>query len=105
MFPSQYYYQAALWAYENGLAKGGVFAAAAPCTRAMVVTYLWNMDGRPYGQTDLFADVPPEAEYAQAVAWAVEHGITEGNDSGLFEPDSICSRGQIVTFLYRYMAE
>ena len=106
VFASQYYYQAALWAYENGLAQGGTFAAAEPCTRAMVVTYLWIMDGRPYyGQTALFADVTPDAGYAQAVAWAVEHGITEGNDGGLFEPDSICSRGQIVTFLYRYMAE
>lgn len=101
--PNHYYYQAALWAYENGLAQGEVFAAAAPCTRAMVVTYLWGMDGRPYAQTGVFADVPPDAAYAQAVAWAVDAGITEGNDSGLFDPDSTCNRGQIVTFLYRYL--
>lgn len=101
--PNHYYYQAALWAYENGLASGETFAAAEPCTRAMVVTYLWGMDGRPYAATDVFADVPVDAAYAQAVAWAVDTGITEGNDSGLFDPDSICSRGQIVTFLYRYM--
>lgn len=103
--PSHYYYQAALWAYENGLIEGESFSAAEPCTRAMVVTYLWGMDGRPYALTDVFSDVPPDAAYAQAVAWAVDSGITEGNDGGLFEPDSICSRGQIVTFLYRYMAK
>ena len=103
--PNHYYYQAALWAYENGLVDGGTFSAAEPCTRAMVVTYLWSMDGRPFALTDVFADVPPDAAYAQAVAWAVERGITEGNDDGLFEPDGICSRGQIVTFLYRYMEE
>ncbi|MCI9445066.1 MAG: hypothetical protein HFF69_10180 [Oscillospiraceae bacterium] len=101
--PTHYYYQAALWAYENGLVEGEVFAAAEPCTRAMAVSYLWRLDGRPFLLTDAFADVPSDAEYAQAVAWGVSRGITEGNDSGLFDPDGICSRGQIVTFLYRYM--
>lgn len=101
--PNHYYYQAALWAYENGLVEGDVFAAAEPCTRAMVVTYLWSLEGRPFLLTDVFSDVPLEAEYAQAVAWGVSRGITEGDDSGRFNPDSICSRGQIVTFLYRYI--
>ena len=101
--PSHYYYQAALWAYETGLTGGETFSAAEPCTRAMVVAYLWSMDGRPFALTNVFADVPEDAAYAQAVAWAVERGITEGSTDGLFEPDSICSRGQIVTFLYRYM--
>jgi len=101
--PNHYYYQAALWAYENGLIEGEFFGAAEPCTRSMVVTYLWSLEGRPFLVTDVFADVPVDAEYAQAVAWGVRRGITEGNDSGLFDPDGICSRGQIVTFLYRYM--
>lgn len=99
-----YYYEAALWAYENGLVEGGTLGAAAPCTRAMVVTYLWGMEGRPPALTDVFADVPADAPWAQAVAWAVARRITEGDGSGLFNPDGICSRGQIVTFLYRYMA-
>ena len=103
--PNHYYYQAALWAYENALAAGEVFGAATPCTRAMVVTYLWKLDGEPYGETDVFTDVPPEADYVQAVAWALSTGITAGNESGRFDPEGICSRGQIVTFLYRYMAE
>lgn len=101
--PSHYYYQAALWAYENGIAAGETFGAAKPCTRAMVVTYLWSIDGQPYMLTDVFDDVPTEAAYARAVAWAVNYKITEGNGSGKFDPDGICSRGQIVTFLYRYM--
>lgn len=104
--PSHYYYQAALWACENGITAGETFGAAEPCTRALAVTYLWSMDGRPYAlPADIFDDVPAEAAWAQAVTWAVTRGITEGNDSGLFEPDSICSRGQIVTFLYRYLVD
>lgn len=104
--PSHYYYQAALWAYENGITEGETFGAAEPCTRAIAVTYLWSMDGEPYVPLlDAFDDVPADAAYAQAVTWAVWRGITEGNDSGLFEPDSICSRGQIVTFLYRYLVD
>ncbi|MDE7260590.1 MAG: WG repeat-containing protein [Oscillospiraceae bacterium] len=103
--PSHYYYQAALWAYENGLAEGEIFAAANPCTRAMVVTYLWGLDGRPFGLTDVFSDVALDAPYAQAVAWAVDRGIPAGSEGGLFEPDRVCNRGQIVTFLYRYMGE
>ena len=103
--PNHYYYQAALWAYEIGLTDGETFSAAEPCTRAMVVTYLWIMDGRPYGLTDVFDDVPLDAPFAPAVAWAVHYRITEGNDNGRFDPDAICSRGQIVTFLYRYMGK
>jgi len=101
--PNHYYYQAALWAYENGLVSGNIFGAAEPCTRSVVLTYLWTLEGRPPMLTDVFADVPADAVYAQAVAWGVSRGITEGNDSGLFDPDGICSRGQIVTFLHRYM--
>ncbi|MDE7261594.1 MAG: WG repeat-containing protein [Oscillospiraceae bacterium] len=100
--PTHYYYQAALWAYETGMTEGEIFAAAEPCTRAMAVTYLWVADGRPYGLTDVFTDVPLDADCVQAVAWAVDHKITGGNDAGLFEPEAICSRGQMVTFLYRY---
>jgi len=103
--PNHYYYQAALWACENGLIGGRVFHAAEPCTRATALTFLWTLEGRPPLLTDVFSDVPADAEYAQAVAWGVSSGITEGNDSGLFDPNGICSRGQIVTFLYRYMED
>lgn len=103
--PNHYYYQAALWAYENGMVEGGVFGAAEPCTRSMAVTYLWRLAGSPEGGTALFSDVPPQAEYAQAVAWAVAKGVTAGSGQGTFHPGGICSRGEIVTFLHRYLTE
>ncbi|MDE7221281.1 MAG: WG repeat-containing protein [Oscillospiraceae bacterium] len=101
--PNHYYYQAALWAYENGMAAGEVFGAAEMCTRSMAVTYLWKLAGCPVSGAAFFTDVPPEAEYAQAVAWAVAMGVTDGSGERAFSPDAICSRGQIVTFLYRYL--
>ena len=103
--PNHYYYQAALWAYENGMVEGGVFGAAEPCTRSMAVTYLWRLAGSPEGGTAFFSDVPPQAEYAQAVAWAVAKGVTAGSGQGTFNPGGICSRGEIVTFLHRYLTE
>lgn len=103
--PNNYYYQAALWAYENGIVEGGTFGAAAPCTRGMAVAYLWGLSGRPESAPAQFSDVSEDAVYAQAVAWAVEAGITDGSGEGTFSPDQICSRGQIVTFLYRYLAD
>lgn len=101
--PNHYYYQAALWAYERGMVDGGTFGAAEMCTRGMAVTYLWELAGRPAAADTPFADVAPEADCAQAVAWAVSAGVTAGSGGGIFSPDAICSRGQIVTFLHRYL--
>lgn len=103
--PSNYYYQAALWAYENGMVDGETFGAAELCSRAMAVAYLWYAADCPMGDIAAFADVDAEAEYAQAVAWAVAEGITAGSGDGLFSPDAVCSRGQIVTFLFRFLVE
>lgn len=102
---SHYYYQAALWAYENGIVSGDVFGAAELCSRGMAVTYLWRLAGSPGGYFPVFADVDMDAVYAQAVSWALSEDITGGNGGGFFSPDEICSRGQIVTFLYRYLVE
>lgn len=102
--PNHYYYQAALWAYEYGMVEGDVFGAAELCSRSRAVTCLWRLAGSPIGNVAFFSDVPLDAGYAQAVAWAVARGITDGNGGGTFSPDGICSRGQIVTFLYRYLA-
>lgn len=102
---TNYYYQAALWAYENDIVSGGVFGAAELCSRGMAVTYLWRLAGGPGGYLPVFADVDPDAVYAQAVSWAVSENITGGNGGGAFSPDDICSRGQIVTFLYRFLVE
>ena len=99
---TQYYATAAQWAKEQGLTDN--FSAEADCTRAMVVTYLWKLAGSPKTGTSDFTDIPANADYAQAVAWAVEQGITSGTGNGRFSPNSTCTRGQIVTFLYRAFA-
>ena len=96
-----YYTKAAVWAYEKGLVSGSRFGGDTPCTRASAVTYLWKLAGRPAGGSASFTDVSGQAPYAQAVAWAVKEGITSGTSATTFSPDLICSRGQIVTFLYR----
>lgn len=99
----QYYYQAMVWAYEKGLVLDDGLQQSAPCTRGDVVLYLWRLSGSPETAPDArFADVPADAEYASAVAWAVESGITNGTSDTTFEPDKVCNRGEIVTFLYRY---
>lgn len=98
----EYYYQAALWAYEKGLESGTSFVGNTPCTRSMAVSYLWTAAGCPsVTQTNRFSDVSSDAPYHQAVAWAVASGVTSGTGSSTFSPDSTCTRGQIVTFLYR----
>ena len=100
---SNYYYKAALWAHEKGLVSGTEFGAATACTRGQTVTYLWTLAGKPAAKAATFTDVASDAAYAQAVAWAVEKGITTGTTATTFAPDNTCTRGQIVTFLYRDM--
>lgn len=97
--------KAAVWAHEKGLVSGGVFGSDTPCTRSMVVTYLWQLAGKPtVSGSASFPDVASGAEYAQAVMWAVENSITTGKTDGTFAPGEVCTRGQIVTFLYRDFA-
>lgn len=97
-----YYYKAALWAYENGMVGGGLFQPDKPCTRSMAVTYMWKQAGRPEASTKLnFSDVAADAGYTQAVAWALETGITNGISDTTFSPESTCTRAQIITFLHR----
>lgn len=102
---SDYYYKAALWAYEKGLVSGSTFKASVPSTRSMTVTYLWKLAGKPTAGASNFTDVPSSADYAQAVSWAVGKGITSGTEKNIFSPDSTSTRGQIVTFLYRAFAQ
>ena len=99
-----YFYQPALWAYQSGLVSGNRFAGNKPCTRAMTVLYLWTLAGKPSEGVNPFSDVPNYAEYAQAVAWAVDQGVTTGTSSTTFSPNQTCTRAQIVTFLYRYIS-
>ena len=101
-----YYYDAVLWAAQEGVTGGTsdtLFAPNAGCTRAQAVTFLWRAAGSPEPKSaDLpFTDVPADAYYAKAVAWAVENGVTTGVSETLFAPDAGCTRAQIVTFLWR----
>ncbi len=98
----QYYYKAILWAIQNELAE--VVTADEECRRSDVVTYLWKLAGSPDAGTAAFDDVSPYDSYATAVAWAVDAGVTTGMTATTFGPESTCTRGQIVTFLYRYFA-
>ena len=105
VFPGDYYYDAVLWAAENGI-TGGVddtrFAPNAPCTRAQIVTFLWRAAGSPVVNYAMnFSDVPADAYYAEAVRWAVSQGITKGTSDTTFGPDATCTRAQAMTFIYR----
>ena len=102
-----YYYDAVNWAVENGITAGtsdSTFSPDSSCTRAQAVTFLWRAAGSPepaqLGNT--FTDVSQDAYYSDAVRWAVEEGITAGTSEHAFSPNAVCSRAQIVTFLYRY---
>ena len=100
-----YYYDAVLWAAQKGITGGmsdTLFAPNAACTRAQIVTFLWRAAGSPEPkQLSTFGDVPADAYYAKAVAWAVENGITDGTSDTTFAPGTICTRAHGVTFLSR----
>ena len=86
--------------------SGSTFDANTDCTRAMTMEYMWKAAGSPAASYNgKFNDVPASADYAQAVAWAVENDITSGTGGSNFSPNSTCTRGQIVTFLHRAMGK
>ena len=100
-----YYYDAVLWAVENGITKGTsdtTFSPNMTCTRAQIVAFLWRSEKSPAaGTANPFADVKSTAYYADAVLWAVKENITKGTTSTTFSPNADCTRAQIVTFLWR----
>ena len=100
-----YYYDAVLWAVENGITKGTsdtTFNPNMTCTRAQIVAFLWRSEKSPAaGTANPFADVKSTAYYADAVLWAVKENITRGTTNTTFSPDADCTRSQIVTFLWR----
>ena len=100
-----YYYDAVLWAVENGITKGTsdtTFSPNMTCTRAQIVAFLWRSEKSPAaGSRNPFADVKSTAYYADAVLWAVREDITKGTTNTTFSPNADCTRAQIVTFLWR----
>ena len=104
-----YYYDAVLWAVENGITKGTsdtMFSPDATCSRAQIVTFLWRSQKSPAaGTANPFTDVKASAYYADAVLWAVKEDVTKGTTNTTFSPDANCTRAQIVTFIWRALAE
>ena len=99
-----YYAEAVRWALSEGITTGtgdGKFSPDATCTRAQSVTFLFRAIGKLVDSKAEFSDVLTDSYYANAVAWAVENGVTNGIGDGLFGPDNSCTRAQIVTFLFR----
>lgn len=93
---SAYYAKAAIWAAEQGMFSGSSFAPEAPCTRLMAVEFMWKYADSPRASQAAFADVD-----SPAVNWAVKEGVTSGTSATTFSPNATCTRGQIVTFLYK----
>ena len=107
--PDRFYYEPVYWAYnhEPQITKGTtetLFGPNEPCTRGHVVTFLYRAAGEPEltSENNPFTDVKEGRFFYKAVLWAVEKGITKGMTANTFEPDRTCTRGQIVTFLWRF---
>ena len=103
---SDYFYDAVMWAVEKNITTGdgiNTFSPNKSCTRAQMVTFLWRAAGSPAATgNNPFTDVAAGEYYTDAVLWAVSKGITNGTGDGTFSPNATVSRGQTVTFLYRY---
>ena len=104
-----YYGKAVLWAAEKDITNGTsntAFSPDADCTRAQMATFLCRMaGGKSVGSTNAFTDIEPDMYYTEAVQWAVENGITNGTGDNKFSPNAVCTRAQMVTFLYRLFAK
>ena len=104
VLPGSYCYDAVAWAIENGVTNGfadGTFGVNSTCTRGQSVTFLYRAMGTAPTTVNGFADVAAGDFYAEAVAWAVENGVTNGTTDSTFSPNNGCTRAQIVTFLFR----
>ena len=104
VLPGSYCYDAVAWAIENGVTNGfadGTFGVNSTCTRGQSVTFLYRAMGTAPTTVNGFTDVAAGDFYAEAVAWAVENGVTNGTTDSTFSPSNGCTRAQIVTFLYR----
>ena len=97
------------WATEHGLTWGSgtedIAEGASGITRSQMMVYLWKLAGSPDTGVSNFTDVPNNAEYAKAAAWAIKEGITSSTSGNTFSPDTICTKGQVITFIYRALAK
>ena len=105
---SDYFYKPVKWAFGSKITGGTSNTAFSPdenCSRGQVVTFLWRTAGQPEPKSNKcnFTDVKSDSYYYKAVLWAVEQGITGGTSATTFSPDDSCTRGQVVTFLYRFI--
>ena len=107
--PGSYYYDAVLWAVEKGITKGTSETTFSPdmnCSRAQIVTFLWRSQGSPAADgIILYDDVASDVYYTEAVLWAVSESVTNGTSATTFSPDNNCTRAQIVTFIWRTLAD
>ncbi len=106
---TDYYYYAVLWASKNKITSGvdaDHFGPDQTCSRGQIVSFMWRTEGKPGSYASIkFRDVPSDAYYYNPVRWAVRNGVTQGTTAQTFSPDDPCTRGQIVTLLYRYYFE
>jgi len=104
-----YYYDAVMWAVENGITSGvsaDKFNPDGRVDRAQSVTFLWRVANKPAAETESsFKDVAKDAYYSDAVSWAASVNVTNGMTESTFAPDDVCIRAQIVTFIYRYFVK
>ena len=103
-----FYYDAVLWAVENGITSGTTETTFSPdktVNRAQVVAFLYNYANKPAAANSTFSDVAADAYYAPAVGWAAAQKITSGTGNNTFSPENDCTRAQIVTFLYNDLAK
>lgn len=96
----EWYQDAVNWAYEKGMIDDS-FEGDKPCTRATAVQYIWQAKGEPSAPSSSFNDMKGYEDYAKAVDWAADKGVTRGSGDGTFEPGKTCNRAEIATFLYR----
>ena len=104
--PTDYFYDAVMWAVSSGVTSGVDAAHFKPgntCTRGQIATFLWRAAGSPKitGATNPFKDVKSTDYFYDAVLWAVGAGVTNGTSATAFSPSKTCTRGQVVTFLFR----
>ena len=104
-----YYTEAVRWALSEGITVGTRSTTFSPdlnCSRAQIVTFLWRFEKSPAaGSMNPFTDISVGDYYADAVLWAVKENVTAGTSAATFSPDADCTRAQIVTFIYRALAE